>query len=251
MRSSRSSESRGLRALVVDDEPLARRELERLLSSYPDVAVVQHADSGGAALAAMTEQPPDVVFLDIRLGGESGFEIVPSVPHTTAIVFVTAYDEYAVRAFEVHALDYLLKPVDPDRLRVTIQRLAAAGADRDRHALPSGMLTVRDWLFLRTGRGDEFVRVAGVACVTAEGDYTRVITSDGRQCLLHRTLTDWERQLPADSFVRVHRSALVNLQHVVAVDRAANLTGRVRVRGCPTPIEMSRRAVLRLRRQLA
>lgn len=230
-----------MRVLVVEDEPLERRELMRLLAAYPTVQVVRQADSPETAIAAIVDDPPDVVFLDIRLGHETGFQIVPEIPPATAIVFVTAYDEYAVRAFEVHALDYLLKPVEPDRLRCTIDRLMGAFADDGgrqglrRHAdvlsVPSPPLTARDWLFLRMGRQDEFVQISSICCVLAEGDYSRIMTVNGKSCLLHRSLNEWEQKLPGDSFVRVHRSALVNLHHVVRVERAANFTGQLQVSG--------------------
>jgi two-component system LytT family response regulator len=241
-----------LRALIVDDEPPARRELRRLLAAHADVVIVGEAWCLADARAALTGDPPDVLFLDLRLGHDSGFEVLPAVPGRTAVVVVTAYDEYAVRAFETNALDYLLKPVEPERLAMTLARVRARGlAHGDgpapvRSYLPD-RLSANDWLLLRDGPSEEFVRTSTVACIIADGDYTRVCTIDGHTRLVHRTLREWEERLPAELFVRVHRSTLANLRHVLKVERSANYTGRVVVRGQP-PIAVSRRAAARLRK---
>ena len=239
-----------LRALIVDDERLARRELARLLAADGGVKVIGEAADVSGAAAALAREPPDVVFLDIRLGRESGFTVLPSLSPGTALVFVTAFDEYAVRAFELNALDYLLKPVDPARLAKTLARLRGA---RVRHpAARSGARTLssRDWLFLSEGGRDTFLRVAEVAAITAEGDYSRVLAVDGSSRLVHRSLADWLARLPEPSFARIHRSTLVNLNHVVDVRRRPGLGGHVTVRGVTRPLDMSRRAAALLRRRL-
>ena len=235
-----------LRALIVDDEPLARRELARLLAAEGMVTVVGEAADVAGASRALSRDPPDVLFLDIRLGRESGFTVLPSLPPATALVFVTAFDEYAVRAFELNALDYLLKPVDPERLAVTLQRVRA-GAVRRASARPATRsLTTRDWLFLREGGRDSFARVADVAAIVAEGDYTRLLVVGGPSRLVHRSLADWQSRLSDTGFVRIHRSALVNLHHVLEVRSGRELL----VRGVAQPLAMSRRAAALLRQRL-
>ena len=220
-----------LRALIVDDERLARRELARLLAADGGVTVIGEAADVAQAAVALPRDRPDVLFLDIRLGRESGFTVLPSLAPETALVFVTAFDEYAVRAFELNALDYLLKPVDPARLARTLARLRAAGARPAAARSGADTLTTRDWLFLSEGRRDTFLRVADVAAITAEGDYTRVVAVDGSSRL-------------------VHRSALVNLNPVVEVQRRPGLNGHVTVRGVSQPLPMSRRSATLLRRRL-
>ena len=234
----------------MDDEPPARRDLRRLLDSLGDVSVVGEAGTFDAARDVITNLRPDVVFLDVRLGDKSGFELMPAVPAPTAIVIVTAYDEYALRAFETNTLDYLLKPVEATRLALALARVrgrppggAARPAD-GRIALP-GQVSVNDWLLLRDGGREEFVRTGSIACITAEGDYSRVGTIDGRTRLIHRSLREWESRLPGDAFTRVHRSALVNLRHIAAIERTG-LAHTVTLRGQP-PIAISRRAAARLR----
>lgn len=241
-----------LQALIVDDEPPARRELRRLLAAHGDVVVKGEADSLAAARDAVTTDPPDVLFLDLRLGRDTGFEVLPAVPRSTAVVIVTAYDEFAVKAFETNALDYLLKPVEPERLAMALARVRTRPQRHDdttgdgRVHLPD-CVHVSDWLLLRDGGREEFVRTASIACITAEGDYTRIGTTDTRSRLVHRTLREWESRLPQEVFQRVHRSAIVNLHHVLQVERAANYTSCLTVRGQP-PLTVSRRAGARLRK---
>jgi two-component system LytT family response regulator len=254
-----------LRALLVDDEPLARRELARLLAATGAVSVAAEAADVDAAASALGVGPFDVVFLDVRLGRDSGFALVPALPPGVALVFVTAYDEHAVRAFDVHALDYLLKPVDPERLAVTIERLrerrrqpgagAAASAtadagDRSEAARLPRVLAPQDWLFLEQGGRSGFVRVAAIAAITAVDDYSRVHGSDGTTWLVHRTLADWEARLLPAGFARIHRSALVNLRQVLGVRRGPGGAAEVNVRGVGQPLAMSRRAAARLRSEL-
>jgi two-component system, LytTR family, response regulator len=244
-----------LKALIVDDEPPARRDLMRLLQRESDVTVVGDVSDLDAARAVLAAAAPDVVFLDLRLADTTGFELLPALPAGTAVVIVTAYDHYAVKAFETNALDYVLKPVEPQRLALALARVRAGHAIRPaaaadhaegRIALPD-RLADKDWLLLRDGGREEFVRASAIACITAEGDYTRVGTVDGRTRLVHRTLREWEMRLPGGTFVRVHRSAVVNLRHITAVARHLTSASRLELRGQP-PLAISRRAAIRLRR---
>lgn len=244
-----------IKALIVDDEPPARRDLVRLLQRESDVTVVGDVSDLDAARVILAAAAPDVVFLDLRLADSTGFELLPLLPAGTAVVIVTAYDHYAVKAFETNALDYVLKPVEPQRLALAIARVRA------RHGIPASAaadpveggvvlpdrLADNDWLLLRDGSREEFVRASAIACITAEGDYTRVGTSDGRTRLVHRSLREWQARLTSSTFVRVHRSALVNLRHVTAVTRYFTSGSRLELRGQP-PLAISRRAAIRLRR---
>ena len=241
-----------MRVLIVDDEPPARREMRRLLAAHPEVDVVQEAASGAQAGLMLRADPPDVVFLDIQLRESSGLDIVPAVPAKTAIVFVSAFDQYAVRAFELNALDYLLKPVEPERLALALRRVAAREAAP--YAAPAmareGPLDSRDWLFVRNGERAEFVGVAGITHITADGDYSLVRTQDGARHLFHIPLNEWERRLPEKDFLRIHRSAIVNLRFVTRIEPWTNQGFRVFVEGAAEPLTMSRRYAGRVRARM-
>jgi two-component system LytT family response regulator len=243
-----------MRALIVDDEPPARRELRRLLAAHPEVDIVGEAGTCAQAAAMLSRDPPDVVFLDIQLGTMSGMDVVPAVPPATAIVFVTAFDGFAVRAFELNALDYLLKPVEPERLASTLQRVAArggAGSDSDPDpARPATPLEIKDWLFLRSGERAAFVGVATITHITADGDYSCVRTAAGAEWFAHVPLGDWERRLPASDFLRIHRSTIVNLAFVTQVEPWSNHGFLVHLKGAAAPLTMSRRYAGKMRQNL-
>ena len=234
-----------LRALIVDDERLARVELRRLLASHPEIVVDGEASDLEEAERAVAELDPDLVFLDIQMPGGSGFDLLERVRPRGRVIFVTAYDAYALRAFEVNALDYLLKPVHPERLAGALARLAAG---------PPGPRVVRlapdDHLWVATERSARFVKVREIACVLGAGDYSEVVASDGRRSLVLRALKDWERRLPEGLFVRVHRGTIVNLERVDRIERDGEESWRVWLRGIDRPVPMSRRHAARLRVRL-
>lgn len=237
-----------LRALLVDDEPPARELLRSLLSAHADrVEIVGEARSVADAASLCDRLRPDLLFLDIRLPKEDGFALLPRLAAPLPeIIFVTAYDAFAVRAFEVNALDYLLKPVAPARLAIALARLGP------RPPAPTAALSASDTVLLRS---DQNLRAAPVATIThieAEENYTRIHLSDAPPMLLRRTLAEWETLLPTRLFARIERSLLVNLGAVRAVDTRSRDEAFLHLAGRdPTkPIVLARRASLRLRQAL-
>jgi DNA-binding LytR/AlgR family response regulator len=203
-----------LRALLVDDEGPARSELRYLLASHPEVEVVGEAESAVEALALSRELEHDVVFLDVEMPGLTGLEAAPLVRERAdppAVVFVTAHERYAIDAFAVEAFDYLLKPVDPDRLVRVIERL---------HDRTVENVTPVEKVPVVSGGGTELLDFDQVHYVQADGDYSRVHTYD-RSYLCTSSLGELEERLPATRFARIHRSYLVNLSKVAGVRRAA------------------------------
>ncbi|RKH37176.1 LytR/AlgR family response regulator transcription factor [Corallococcus sicarius] len=232
------------RALLVDDERLARAELRELLGIHPAVQVVGEADGVDAALAQLEALKPDLVFLDVQMPGAGGFELLARVPERAFdVVFVTAYDSFALRAFEVNALDYLLKPVHPERLARTLSKLEH-GREQTAEARAQGAARAKlledDLLFLEDGAKSRFVRVAQVVAVCGAGDYSEVVSADGQRTLSPRPLKEWEARLPEKSFARIHRSALVNVAFVERVERGPGGGGEVFVRGLREALPLSR-----------
>ncbi len=202
-----------IRALIVDDEAPARSELRYLLASHADVEVVAEAAGAAEALALVSEHALDVVFLDIELPGATGLQAAPLVRErrdAPAVVFVTAHAGYAASAFAVEAFDYLLKPVDPDRLARVLERLRERSTEG---ALPLERIPV-----VAAG-GTELLDVTEVHYVQADGDYSRIHTYD-RSLLCTASLRELEQRLPAGRFLRIHRSYLVNIAKVAGVRRA-------------------------------
>lgn len=227
----------GLRALIVDDERLARARLRKLLQAHAQIAIVAEADSVDAAEAAVIDHAPEVIFLDIAMPGGSGFDLLVRRRVEASVVFVTAYEEHALRAFEVNALDYLLKPVEPDRLAATIARLG-------RRVVPGP-----ERICLSDGGATRVVTLTDIVLVRAERDYTELRLKDGSRVLVKVPIARWEARL-GPAFVRVHRSALVQVAEIVRLDRAAGSTSVVFLRGHPAPVPVSRSQAARVKQTL-
>jgi two-component system LytT family response regulator len=221
-----------MRALVVDDEPLARREMRRLLAAFPWVEVVGEAGNIDEARARIEELTPDVVFLDIQMPGGTGFDLLTQLDRIPRIVFTTAYDQFAVKAFDVNALDYLLKPIEPERLATTLRKIQTTPL-----ATPNDVPL--EQLFIRDGPRCWFVPLREVSVFTAEGNYVRLLWGKERP-LLGRSLTALEEKLDPRRFFRANRSQIVNLDFIQQVEAGAG--GRLHVQMQDGPeIEVSRR----------
>jgi two-component system LytT family response regulator len=234
------------RELVIDDERLARVELSALLAARPEVLVVGEAHDLASSRAAITEHGPDLIFLDIQLGAESAFDLLAGVDATFDVIFVTAYDEHAVRAFEVSAFDYLLKPVHPERLAATLRRLESGGP-RPVPEQPITRMKAAERLFVRTQDRWRFLQIAAITAIESRGDYSRVHTRDGETILLHKPLREWETTLPEHLFVRIHRSTILNLDCIDRVEEWSGQTFHVYLKGHTDPYQMSRRYASRLK----
>lgn len=207
-----------MKTLIIDDERLARNELKRLLADYDSIDVVGEAANVDEAETAIQEHDPDLLFLDVQMPGGSGFDLLERLDAVPFVVFSTAYDQYALKAFEVSALDYLVKPIDPDRLEDAIERVA----ERAQHANPQGAvseeepvptLTADDRVFVKDGDRYYFVRLGDVRLFESAGNYTRLYFDEGRP-LVHRSLTYLEERLDPDVFFRASRKHIINLRWV-------------------------------------
>ncbi len=204
-----------LRAFIVDDEPSARDRLRDLLLAQRDVEIAGESEDVAGALAAIRQQPPDVVFLDVQLPGADGFGLIDEVGARAmpAVVFVTAYEEHALRAFEVDAVDYLLKPFDEDRFAAALARVREEiEVRRLRHV--GERRKPLDRLPLRSAGRVTFLRVADIESVDAAHNYVRIHTIDGQSHVVRGAISDFEARLDGDRFVRIHRSTIVNVDRV-------------------------------------
>ncbi|HMB56842.1 MAG TPA: LytTR family DNA-binding domain-containing protein [Arenimonas sp.] len=215
-----------IRALVADDEPLARARLMRLLGQFPDIEVVADCANGGEAIAAMREQKPDIAFLDIQMPDMDGFDVLDSLPaaHHPQVVFVTAHSEHAVRAFEARAVDYLLKPVSGERLRQAVERVRQR-APQNQAALPgdgeSGLRSYPARIAVPVGLRIQLVPVDEIDFVSAHANYVELHLG-ARTLVLRATMTQLEARLDPTRFLRVHRSRMVRLDGIVDVETSAS-----------------------------
>lgn len=232
------------RTIIVDDERLARIQLRDLLSQFETIKVIAEADSVPSGVKIVNDLQPELIFLDIQMPGESGFDLLQQINFLPKIVFVTAFDQYAIRAFEVNALDYLLKPINPQRLAQAIARL---GTELQESAETIKPLEYDDHLFIAVGNQADFIKVSSIVCIRADGVYSEVLTNDGRKLVLHKSLKQWLKQLPAKHFVQIHRSTVINLEDVNRVEQWFNYSYRVYLRNIKEPLVMSRRFVAQLK----
>jgi len=235
-----------LRALIVDDEAPARELLQDLLAVHRNVKVVGETNCAAAAVSLFTDLHPDLIFLDVQMPKGDGFSILPKLQPLPAVIFVTAYDQFAVRAFEVNAVDYLLKPVRPERLANALQRIGHSP-----RPVQAGPFLHGDQIFLRSDSGTRLVFVTEISGIEAEGNYTRVHLADGSSTFIRRGIAEWESLLPKPFFLRADRSLIIHLQAVTKVvleSRRDHLA--VEVQGFEASISLSHRAAVRLRRAL-
>lgn len=239
-----------IRAVIVDDEPPARRGVEQLLKRHGDVRVVGEARDGSEAVRIIRASDPDLVFLDVQMPGLDGFGVLRRLieERAPAVVFLTAHDRYAVRAFEVDAVDYLMKPVTRSRFDACMERVRSW---LERREATDGTGTAaaggRGVLLVGTPRGERMVRPAEIDWVEA-ADYYAAIHAGGDRLLIRESLRALEERLPARLFMRVHRSAIVNLGRIERYEVAGKGGGRLVLRGgAEVPVSRRQRADLRER----
>lgn len=202
-----------MRVLIIDDERLARAEMRRLLAAHAGVQIVGEAANIIEARLAIEEMAPDLIFLDVQMPGGSGFDLLASLAEVPAVIFTTAFDQYAIRAFDVSALDYLLKPIEAPRLAAAVhkfQQKAEAPREKAQQQAPDGKVFIKD--------GDRcwFVAMEQIVLFESEGNYTRVYFDHNRPLLL-RSLNQLEARLDPEKFLRVSRRQIVNLAFVVDI----------------------------------
>jgi two-component system LytT family response regulator len=243
-----------MKALIVDDEPLARRELRRLLTAFPWVQVVAEAADVDEALTQIDKLEPALVFLDVQMPGGTGFDLLAQLERLPRVIFTTAYDHYAVKAFEVSAVDYLLKPIEPDRLAAALSKEQAAALAALTSAAPPSEPTAKqeaplEQIFVRDGLRCWFVPLREVSVFTADGNYVRL--QWGKESpMLGRSLVALEEKLDPRRFFRANRRQIVNLDYIESVEMGLGGRLHVQLRDGPE-IEISRRQARQFRARMS
>jgi len=227
-----------LKALIVDDESLARSDLIAVLNELGEEMQIFEADSIHSARNQLDAILPDVIFLDIQMPGETGFDLLKFIDPSSYIIFVTAFDEYAIQAFEVNALDYLLKPVNPLRLQKALDRIKMPVAES---GLQEKKLNIEDSVFLKLNDEYRFLKVQSILKIESAGDYTKVHLKNGDNMITHKSMKEWETRLPDQMFCRIHRSSIVNYLAVKKIEPWFNHAYMVYLEGIEEPQTMSRR----------
>jgi two-component system, LytTR family, response regulator len=234
------------RALIIDDERLARQELKNLLSDFPDIEIVGEAENADEAEKQIDALKPDILFLDIQMPGKNGFDLINDLDRSPEIIFVSAYDEYALRAFEVNALDYLLKPVQPERLKEALSKIGQPEKEFERPALQNNQLGEEDQVFVKDGEKCWFVKLGDIRLFESEGNYVRLFFGENRPLIL-RSLNNLDERLNQKVFFRASRKHIINLKWVDKIENWYNGGLLVRLKEGGEKVEISRRQASRLK----
>jgi two-component system LytT family response regulator len=235
-----------MKALIIDDERLARAEVRRLLADFTWVKVVGEAENAEQALELIQSQQPDLLFLDVQMPGKTGFDLIEEIRgDLPRIIFTTAYDEFALRAFEVNALDYLMKPITPDRFAAALARA------REEPLGPANQspLHSSDQVFVRDGERCWFIPVSKIRLLESEGNYTRV-RFENQSPLIYRSLSTLELRLPAEDFFRINRQQVANLHFIERIETWFSHGLKIWLKG-GEECEVSRRAARAFRQKLS
>jgi two-component system LytT family response regulator len=227
-----------MRALIVDDERLARKELMKLLAEHPSIEVVGEAANADEADKMIEELNPDLLFLDIQMPGRSGFQLLESLDAVPLVVFTTAYDEFALKAFEINALDYLLKPITADRLSDAVQKIQEKERNRSGRARDK-KLGLEDQVFVKDGERCWFVSLANIRMFESDGNYIKVYFDTNRP-MIHKSLNALDEKLDERAFFRASRKHIVNLSWVDSIEPWFNGGLMVKLKG-GDKVEVSRR----------
>ncbi len=238
-----------MKAIIIDDERLARVELKRLLTPFKEINVVGEAVNVEDALKKISELNPDLIFLDIQMPGKNGFELLEELDSVPKVVFTTAYDEYALKAFEYNALDYLLKPIEPKRLEEAIKKIIETNKKDKISEDSHSVLTENDQVFVKDGEKCWFVKLANVRLFESEGNYVRLYFDDNKPLIL-RTLNYLDERLDDRSFFRANRKHIINLKWIDNIEPWLNGGLLVKLKG-GMKIEVSRRQAIKFKDKLS
>src|SRR6478735_2360799 len=232
-----------MKAIIIDDERLARQELKNLLSVHREVEVIAECSDANQAKEKINELKPDIIFCDIQMPGKSGLELVEEISASVDVVFITAHDEHAIKAFELNAFDYLLKPVQADRLAETIKKLTIKeSASRLDNNTP---LTEKDMVFIKDGEKCWFVRLSDIRLFESEGNYVRVYFENFRPLIL-RSLNSLETRLNEKQFFRASRKHMINLSYIASIEPWFNGGLNAKMKD-GREVEISRRQAVKLK----
>ena len=225
-------------AIIIDDERLARLTLKKDLEKFPEIIIAGEASNITTAKSLIEQINPDLLFLDIQLSDGSGFDLLNQINYLGRIIFVTAYDEYAIRAFEINAVDYLLKPISTKRLKNAIDKLY--NTDVQNVHKTAAKLNYNDHLMVTHNKSVKFIKINTITHIKASREYSYIKTSDGKEYLTSISIGEWESRMPDQNFCRIHRSTIINFDYIININHHFTGSAEVVIQGIPEPLNISR-----------
>lgn len=244
-----------MKAIIIDDERLARTELRKLLQDFPEIEIVDEASNAEEGIQKIENHNPDLIFLDIQMPGKTGFDMLSELDHAPQVIFTTAYDEYALKAFEVNALDYLLKPVEPRRLADAVEKLRKSAHNgspektNGHHTEPTSILGENDQVFVKDGERCWFVKLSEVRLFESVGNYAKVFFGSNKPLIL-KSLNALEERLDDKVFFRANRKHIVNLRMIEKIEPYFNGGLLLELKG-GEKIEVSRRQTVKFKEMMS
>lgn len=244
-----------MKAIIIDDERLARTELRKLLQDFPEIEIVDEASNADEGLQKIENHNPDLIFLDIQMPGKTGFDMLSELDHSPQVIFTTAYDEYALKAFEVNALDYLLKPVEPRRLADAVEKLkrnshnGSSEKTINHTSEPTSILSENDQVFVKDGERCWFVKLSEVRLFESVGNYAKVFFGNNKPLIL-KSLNALEERLDDKVFFRANRKHIVNLRLIDKIEPYFNGGLLLELKG-GEKIEVSRRQTVKFKEMMS
>ena len=244
-----------MRAMIIDDERLARKELNNLLENYPEIEIVDQAVNADEALEKIIQLDPELIFLDIQMPGKTGFELLEELEKVPKVIFTTAYDEFAIKAFDVNALDYLLKPIQEERLKDTITKVLAVQASALAERAQEGVseikqqLGMNDQVFVKDGDRCWFISLKEIRLFESDGNYIKVYFNNVKP-MIHKSLNALDEKLDERSFFRASRKHIINLSWIETIETWFNGGLLVQLKG-GEKVEVSRRQAARFKEKMS
>lgn len=227
-------------AYIVDDEPLAIKSLSKKLEDFPEIEVIGESTRMAKAIIEININKPEILFLDIQLAEGTGFDLINKLEFSGKIIFITAFDEYAFRAFEINALDYLLKPISHDRLKVAIEKIDQKETQPIDIVYEKIKFNYSDRIMANDKNQIRFVLLSDIVLISASRDYSTTELANGKSILFLRSMGEWDEKLPPEHFIRIHRSYIVNLNYIDKILRYSTSTAKVYIKNHQDPISLSR-----------
>jgi two-component system, LytTR family, response regulator len=239
-----------IKAVLVDDVESMRMVLKKLLSNFEKISVVGEASDFEQAQDLISEERPDLLFLDIDLNGLTSIDLLAKIPYKPMVIFITSHSDFAIKAFELNAVDYLLKPISLERLTRAIEKVTNIWEENEAWNTEGNARFGTDHIILLNFDNKlSFVKVVDISYIEAYGNYTKVYLSDGRLSVTYNSIKNWEARLPEDLFIQIHRSTIINLQNVMRIEKWANDTGRLFMKGNDKPFEVSRNYFFQIKKK--
>lgn len=229
-----------IKAIIVDDVESMRGVLKKLLSNFEQIQVIGEAADFDEAKNVILEEKPDLLFLDIDLNGLTSIDLLNSLNYQPMVIFITSHTDFAIKAFEVNAVDYLLKPISLERLTKAIEKVSNKQEDQSMLEDLNTKFGPDHIILLSFENKLCFVKIKDISYIEAYGNYTKVYLVDGKLSVTYNSIKNWDAKLPEDVFIQIHRSTIINLLNVTKIEKWANDTGRLYLKGIEKPFEISR-----------